>query len=74
MNKPISSAAGVSSLRQRLIDDMNMRRFSSETQRNYIRDVGRFATFLGRAPDTARRRICAASRSSSARLAFPCRR
>ena len=32
---------------------MNMRRFSRETQRNYIRDVGRFATFLGRSPDTA---------------------
>ena len=40
-------------LRQRLIDDMNMRRFSRETQRNYIRDVGRFAAFLGRSPDTA---------------------
>ncbi|GAL98452.1 hypothetical protein ATR1_206d0001, partial [Acetobacter tropicalis] len=24
-----------------------------ETQRNYLRDVGRFATFLGRSPDTA---------------------
>ena len=46
-------ATTVSSLRQRLIDDMNMRRFSRETQRNYIRDVGRFATFLGRPPDTA---------------------
>ncbi len=43
----------VSPLRQRLIDDMTMRRFSRETQRNYIRDVGRFATFLGRSPDTA---------------------
>jgi integrase/recombinase XerD len=32
---------------------MTMRRFSRETQRNYIRDVGRFATFLGRSPDTA---------------------
>jgi site-specific recombinase XerD len=42
-----------SPLRQRLIDDMNMRRFSRETQRNYIRDVGRFATFLGRSPNTA---------------------
>ncbi|WP_394893813.1 phage integrase N-terminal SAM-like domain-containing protein [Mesorhizobium sp. AaZ16] len=30
-----------------------MRRFSQETQRNYVRDVGRFATFLGRPPDTA---------------------
>ena len=53
MNKPISSAAGGGSLRQRLIDDMNMCRFSPETQRNYIRDVGRFATFVGRSPDTA---------------------
>ena len=43
----------VSPLRQRLIDDMTMRRFSRETQRNYIRDVGRFATWLGRSPHTA---------------------
>src|SRR5579863_6963244 len=46
-------ATRISPLRQRLIDDMNMRRFSRETQRNYIRDVGRFATFVGRSPDTA---------------------
>ena len=46
-------AAPVSPLRQRLIDDMHVRRFSRETQRNYIRDVGRFATFLGRPPDRA---------------------
>jgi len=43
----------VSLLRRRLIDDMTMRRFSRETQRNYIRDVGRFATFLGGPPDRA---------------------
>jgi len=36
-----------------LIDDMNMRRFSRETQRNYLRDIGRLAAFLGRSPDTA---------------------
>ena len=52
MDEAIRTAA-ISPLRQRLIDDMNMRRFSRETQRNYIRDVGRFATFLGRSPDTA---------------------
>ncbi|WP_245489486.1 MULTISPECIES: site-specific integrase [unclassified Mesorhizobium] len=45
--------APISPLRQRLIDDMNMRRFSQETQRNYLRDIGRLATFLGRSPDTA---------------------
>ncbi len=52
MNIPMP-AVPVSPLRRRLIDDVNMRRFSRETQRNYIRDVGRFASFLGRPPDTA---------------------
>src|ERR1700689_273331 len=49
----LSPAIAISPLRQRLIDDMNMRRFSRETQRNYIRDVGRFATFVGRPLNTA---------------------
>lgn len=49
---PIPSAR-ISPLRQRLIDDMTMRRFSSGTQHDYIRDVGRLAAFLGRPPDTA---------------------
>src|SRR5450432_2161960 len=52
MNDPLS-AAPISPLRQRLIDDMNVRWFAPVTQRNYVRDVGRFATFLGRSPDTA---------------------
>ncbi len=52
MNESISAPV-VSPLRQRLIDDMNMRRFSPETQRNYLRDVGRFATFVGRSPARA---------------------
>lgn len=43
----------ISPLRQRLLDDMAMRRFGPETQRNYLRDVGRFATWLGRSPHTA---------------------
>ena len=52
MNELIPVIAA-SPLRQRLIDDMTMRRFSRETQRNYIRDVGRFTTWLGRSPHTA---------------------
>jgi integrase/recombinase XerD len=52
MTLPILDAP-VSPLRRRLIDDMTMRRFSRETQRSYIRDVGRFATFLGGPPDRA---------------------
>ena len=42
--------APISSLRQRLIDDITLRRFSQETRRNYLPDVGRFASFLGRPP------------------------
>ena len=45
--------AVVSPLRQRLIDDMAMRQFTRETQRNYLRDVERFATWLRRSPHTA---------------------
>ena len=52
MTHPVLDAP-ISPLRQRLIDDMKLRRFGQETQRNYLRDVGRFATFLGRPPDTA---------------------
>lgn len=43
----------ISPMRRKLIDDMNMRHFSVATQRNYIRDVGRLASFLRRPPDTA---------------------
>lgn len=43
----------ISPLRQKLIDDMNIRHFTLATQRNYIRDVERFAAFLRRSPDTA---------------------
>ena len=49
----VTSISPVSGLRQRLIEDMNLRHFSMETQRNYTRDIGRFATYLGRPPDTA---------------------
>ena len=52
MNDLVSISA-ITPLRQRLIDDMEVRRFSRETQRNYIRDIGRFATYLRRSPDTA---------------------
>ncbi|NVN38435.1 tyrosine-type recombinase/integrase [Komagataeibacter swingsii] len=53
MMTELISVGAISPLRQRLIDDMTMRGFSRETQRNYIRDVGRFATHLGRSPHTA---------------------
>ena len=52
MNKPFSPA-GVSNLRQRLVEDMTLRGFGEKTQRDYVRIVSRFAAFLGRSPDRA---------------------
>ena len=43
----------ISPLRQRMLEDMNMRRFVPDTQREYIRAVKRLTIFLGRSPDTA---------------------
>jgi len=43
----------ISPLRQRMLDDMNVRRFTPDTQRDYIRAVKKLAAFLGRSPDTA---------------------
>jgi integrase/recombinase XerD len=40
-------------LRQRMIEDMNLRGFTDHTQRGYIRIVSTFAEFLGRSPETA---------------------
>ena len=48
-----SSTHPISPLRQRMIDDMRMRKLSPKTQSIYIRVVKRFAKFLGRSPDTA---------------------
>src|ERR1017187_4884283 len=47
------STQAVSLLRQRMIDDMRMRKLGAKTQRTYIRLVRQFAGFLGRSPDTA---------------------
>ena len=43
----------VSPLRQRMIDDMRMRKLSEKTQGHYLRWVQRFAASLGRSPDPA---------------------
>ena len=41
------STQPISPLRQRMIDDMRMRKLSPKTQTGYIRAVKRFAGFLG---------------------------
>ena len=43
----------VSPLRQRMLDDMRMRKLTPKTQSAYIRAVCRFTRYLGRVPDTA---------------------
>jgi len=48
-----SSTRTITPLRQRMIDDMRMRKLSPKTQDGYIRVVRQFAGFLGRSPDTA---------------------
>lgn len=42
----------ITPLRQRMIDDMRMRKLSPKTQAHYIGIVRQFAGFLGRSPDT----------------------
>lgn len=42
-----------SPLRQRMIEDMRMRKFGEKTQSQYLRAVHQFAKHLGRSPDTA---------------------
>lgn len=48
-----ATTQAVSPLRQRMIEDMRMRKLADKTQSHYIRAVRQFAGFLGRSPDTA---------------------
>lgn len=48
-----SSTPVVSPLRQRMIDDMRMRKLNPKTQTAYVRAVCNFTKYLGRSPDTA---------------------
>lgn len=48
-----TSTHRVSPLRQRMLEDMRMRKLAPKTRDAYIRAVSRFAQYLGRSPDTA---------------------
>jgi len=48
-----STSQTISPLRQRMIDDMRMRKLSPKTQSGYLRVVSLFGGWLGRSPDTA---------------------
>jgi len=47
------SNRSISPLRQRMIDDMTMRKLSPKTQTGYLRAVKRFTRFFGDSPDAA---------------------
>ena len=47
------STKAISPLRQRMIEDMVLRKLSPKTQSNYVRAVINLTRFLGRSPDTA---------------------
>ena len=49
--KPLPEA--LSPLRQRMIDDMRMRKLELKTRTAYLRAVTKLATFLKRSPDAA---------------------
>ena len=48
-----SSSQAVSPLRQRMIEDMRLRKLEPKTQSAYVRAVRKLAVFIGRSPDTA---------------------
>ncbi len=48
-----SSSQTVSPLRQRMIEDMRLRKLEPKTQSAYVRAVRKLAAFIGRSPDTA---------------------
>ena len=52
-NHGLIDTHSVTPLRQRMIDDMRMRKLERKTQDGYIRAVRKLAAFLGRSPDTA---------------------
>ena len=43
----------ISPLRQRMIDDMSMRKLAEQTQTGYVRAIKNFTRFFGRSPDQA---------------------
>jgi len=47
------SNKSISALRQRMIDDMTMRKLSPKTQAGYLRAVIKFSHFFGRSPELA---------------------
>ena len=71
-NQPNSPA--ISPLRQRLIDDMNLRHFGHETNATISATLDGLPAFSGGLPIRRQRMICAASRYGSKARASRCQR
>lgn len=52
------STGAISPLRQRMLDDMRMRKLKPKTQSAYVRAVRKLAAFLRHPPDTADAEDC----------------
>jgi hypothetical protein len=52
-SRTIINTSPTTSLRERMIEDMKLHQLLRTTQHNYLRDVTRFAIWLGRPSDTA---------------------
>jgi len=48
-----TTTPAISPLRQRMIDDMRLRKLADKTQSHYLRAVRQFSLFLGHSPDRA---------------------
>jgi integrase/recombinase XerD len=48
-----ATTPAISPLRQRMIDDMRLRKLADKTQSHYLRAVRQFSLFLGHSPDRA---------------------
>ncbi len=70
MTKPVSAPTPVD-LRQRMIEDTNVRGFCDKTQHEYLRIVSRFAIFLGRLSRHGDRRGCPPVPGCPARGGYP---
>ena len=70
-----TSTHPVSPLRQRMIEDMRMRKLAPKTQTAYIRAVLKFAKYLRRSPETASAglRSCAGAAARRDEWMFPWR-
>jgi hypothetical protein len=62
----MTNTKSISPLRQRMIDDMRMRKMQPETRDAYVRSVKRLAEFLRRSPDTGNNAKLTASPSAAA--------